>query len=77
MVFAVTDVWKIFIEERDQCGNIATSMREAKQRFSAKTKVTKRKNVKTTVTKTKRTKARKSLIAIIKTAIVYWLIKKV
>ena len=43
-------------------------MEEAKQRFSEKTKVTKRINVKTTVPKTQSIKARKLLVAIIKTA---------
>ena len=42
MVLTVTDRWKTFIVERDLRGNIATSMKEVKQRFSDKTKVTKR-----------------------------------
>jgi len=68
MVLTVTDIWKTFIEERDLRGNIATSMKEAKQRFSDKSKVTKRINTKATVAKTQSTKAGKSLVAIIKTA---------
>ena len=66
--FAITDIWKTFIEERDLHGNIARSMREAKRKISAKTKATKGKTVKVAVAKTKRTKAKKSLEVVIKTA---------
>jgi len=41
MVLTITNIWKTFIEERDLRGNIATTMEEAKQRFSNKVKVTK------------------------------------
>ena len=68
MVLTVTDIWKTFIEERDLRGNIATTMEEAKQRFSNKLKVTKRTITKATVAKTQRKKAGKPLVAIIKTA---------
>ena len=59
MVFAITEIWKAFIEKRHLCGYIATSMVELKQKISAKTKATKSKTVKAVVTKTKRTKAEK------------------
>ena len=65
MVLTVPDTWKTFIGERDLRGHIATSMKDAKQRFSDKTKVTKSINVKTSVAKTQSTKARRSLVAII------------
>ena len=32
MVFAITEIWKAFSEKRDVCGNIATSIEEAKQK---------------------------------------------
>ena len=35
MFFAITDIWKTFIEERDLRGNIAMSMGEAKQKMPA------------------------------------------
>ena len=68
MVFTVVKIWRTFIEERDLRGNIATSMEEAEQRFSEKRKVTKRIIVKPTAAKTQSIKARKPLVAIIKTA---------
>ena len=68
MVFAVTEIWKAFIEKRDQCGNIATSMKEAKQKISTKIRANKGITVKATVTKTKRTKAEKLSKVVIKTA---------
>ena len=68
MVLTVTDIWKTFIVERDLRGNIATTMEEAKQRFSNKSKVTKRTNTKATVANTQSTNAGKPLVAIIKTA---------
>ena len=57
MVLTVTDIWKTFIVERDLRRNIATTMEEAKQRFSNKLKVTKRTNTKATVAKTQSTNA--------------------
>ena len=68
MVFSVVKIWRTFIEERDLRGNIATSMEEAEQRFSEKRKVTKRIIVEPTAAKTQSIKARKPLVAIIKTA---------
>ena len=68
MFFAITDIWKTFIEERDLRGNIAMSMGEAKQKISAKTKATKGKTVKVAVATTKRTKAKKSSEVVTKTA---------
>ena len=68
MVFAITDIWKAFIEKRDVRRNIETSMEEAKQKISTKTKAIKEKTVKAAVTKTKRTNAEKSSKIVIKTA---------
>ena len=68
MIFAITEIWKAFIEKRDLCGYIASSMVELKQKISAKTKATKSKTVKAVVTKTKRTKSEKSSKVIIKAA---------
>ena len=61
MVFAITDIWKSFIEERDLSGSIALSMREAKQKISPKKRYTKGKNGKAAVAKTKESKAKKAL----------------
>ena len=61
MVFAITDIWKTFIEERDLSGSIALSMREAKQKISPKKRYTKGKNGKAAVAKTKESKAKKAL----------------
>jgi len=68
MVFPITEIWKAFIEKRDFCGNIATSMEEAKQKNPAKTKATKFKIIKTVVAKTKKRNTEKSSKAIIKPA---------
>ena len=68
MIFAITEIWKAFIEKSDLCGYISTSMEEAKQKISAKTKSTRSKTVKAVVTKTKITKAEKSSKFVIKAA---------
>ena len=44
IVFAITDIWKDFIEKkRDLRGNIETSMEESKQKFQLKQKLPKKK----------------------------------
>ena len=45
MVFDITEIWKAFIEKRDLRGNIATSIKEAKQKISTKSKATKQKTI--------------------------------
>ena len=51
MMFAFTGIWKAFIQNRDFSGNIATSMEEAKQKKSIKTKADKFNAKKASVTK--------------------------
>ena len=40
MVLTISKVWKAFVRDRNFSDNIATSMGEAKQKISAKTKAT-------------------------------------
>ena len=51
MVFAITGIWKAFIQKRDFSGNIATSMEEVKQKKPIKMKVEKFKTKKAVVPK--------------------------
>ena len=65
MVFAIMEIWKASIEKRDYCGNIATSMKEARQKNATKTKATKFKIIKAVVAKTKKRNTEKSSKAIL------------
>ena len=53
MVLAITGIWKAFIQKRDFRGNTATSMGEAKQEKSIKTKADKFKAKKAAIPKNK------------------------
>ena len=53
MVFAITGTWTAFIQKRGCSGDIATSMEEAKQNKSIKTKADKFKAKKAVIPKTK------------------------
>jgi hypothetical protein len=66
MVLTITEIWRVFVQKRDFCGNIAKSMEKSKQKKSAKTKVY---NSKMAVTNVGKTCAKKSSKMSIKTAI--------
>ena len=56
MVFAITEIWKVFIQKSDFSRNIGESMEKAKQKKSKKMEACKNKEV---VIKAKRTVAKK------------------
>ena len=57
MVLTITEIWKVFVQERDFSGNIVESMGKGTQKKSKKMEACKNKEV---VTKAKRTVANKS-----------------
>ena len=66
MVLTITEIWRVFVQERDFSGNIAKTMGKAKRKKAAKTKVY---NSKKVVTNVGKTRTKKSSMTSIKTAI--------